>query len=245
MQKINNMIEDNIDIGYKQGNQMPLITPPEGFKDNFSYFMYLIKKNFNKVFDYCDEKGKQKRKERLKMEIPILKQLGYIDYFLMLRLLVKEAKKRKIPLGYSRGSGGNCLCLFVLGITKIDSVRWNLDFSRFANLGRQSPADYDMDMSQRRRREMVDVACDIFGDQFVAPICTPGTITTKVAIRDVGKVLDDEGIYKLPFSLRQKVANLIPTVKTLDDLGEEGEEKEELLNSSCARKSATSEDFGF
>ena len=81
------------------------------------------------------------RRKRLEDELDVLEYVDYIDYFIMLYMLVKEARRRKIPLGYSRGSGANCLCLFMLNVTQIDSVRWDLDFSRFANKGRKSLAD--------------------------------------------------------------------------------------------------------
>ena len=198
------------------------------FKNNMEYFRHIIDTNFNDKFNYLNSEQKKIRKQRIEMEIPILEKLGYIDYFLMLLMLTKEAKNRGIPLGYSRGSGANCLCLFVLGVTQIDSVRWNLDFSRFANLGRKSVADYDMDISQARRKEMVDVAEYLFGKEKVAPICTFNMLSTKVAIKDIGKVLDEKGIYKIPYTIRDEASKLIPTIKTLNDLGEETE-KETLL----------------
>lgn len=116
----------------------------------------------------------------------------------------------------------------MLDVTQIDSVRWNLDFSRFANLGRKSVADYDMDIAQSRRKEMISVSEAMFKKEKVAPICTFGTLSTKVAIKDIGKVLNERGVYDIPYSLRDEVAKLIPTIKTLNDLGEE-EEKETLL----------------
>ena len=121
----------------------------------------------------------------------------------------------------------------MLGITQIDSVRWDLDFSRFANIGRKgSVADIDLDISKSRRQEAIKVLCDIFGSDHVAPMATFNTLSTKVAIRDIGKVLDekDDSPYhnKIPYSVRNDIAKMIPTVKTLNDLGEE-EEKETLL----------------
>ena len=160
-------------------------------------------------------------------ELPVLYAVDYTDYFIMLYMLAKEARKRHIPLGYSRGSGANCLCLFMLNVTQIDSVRWDLDFSRFANLGRKSMADFDWDISKRRRKEMVEISEELFGKENVAPIATFNTLSTKVAIRDIGKVLDekeDSPYYKqIPYKLRDEVAKMIPTIKTLNDLGEEEE----------------------
>lgn len=225
--KISNMIEE-IDIGLNKGNLMPKIPTPSNFNNNLEYFRNIIDNNFYKKFSFLSLKEIEKRKDRIEMEIPILKELDYIDYFLMLLMLTEKAKERKIPLGYSRGSGANCLCLYVLGVTQIDSVRWGLDFSRFANLGRKSVADYDMDISKLRRREMVTISEELFGKEKVAPICTFNTLSTKVAIKDIGKVLDNKGIYQIPYSLRDEVAKAIPTIKTINDLGEE-EEKEVLL----------------
>ena len=93
-------------------------------------------------------------------------------------------------------------------------------------------ADYDMDISRARRKEMVTISEDLFGKENVAPICTFNTLSTKVAIRDVGKVLNedpDSPYYnQIPYSIRDEVAKQIPTIKTLDDLGQEVE-KDMLL----------------
>lgn len=91
-----------------------------------------------------------------------------------------------------------------------------------------------MDISRNRRREIIDISEELFGKENVAPICTFNTLSTKVAIRDIGKVLDedpDSPYYKqIPYNLRDEVAKMIPTVKTIDDLGEETEKEETLQN---------------
>lgn len=229
--KIANEVED-IDIGFHQENQMPKIDIPKEFKDSNEYVEHLIWKGFEEKFKDMSEEDKEIRRQRLNEEIPVIEALHYSDYFIMLQMLTQEAKKRKIPLGYSRGSGANCLCLYCLGITQIDSVRWNLDFSRFANLGRISMADYDMDISKLRRKEMVSISEDLFGKENVAPICTFNTLSTKVAIRDIGKVLNEDPnspyYNQIPYNIRDEVAKQIPTIKTLDDLGQEVE-KDMLL----------------
>lgn len=93
-------------------------------------------------------------------------------------------------------------------------------------------ADYDMDISRARRKEMVTISEDLFGKENVAPICTFNTLSTKVAIRDIGKVLNedpDSPYYnQIPYNIRDEVAKQIPTIKTLDDLGQEVE-KDMLL----------------
>ena len=231
--KIADMIE-NIDIGLYQDNQMPIIDIPEQFENGDQYVEHLIWEGFEERFKDLPEDKKEKRRERIREELPVIEALHYSEYFIMLQMLTNAAKAKGIPLGYSRGSGGNCLCLYCLGVTQIDSVRWKLDFSRFANLGRRSMADYDMDISRNRRREIIEISEELFGKDNVAPICTYNTLSTKVAIRDIGKVLDedpDSPYYKkIPYNLRDEVAKMIPTVKTLDDLGEEVEKEETLQN---------------
>ena len=231
--KIADMVED-IDIGLHQPNQMPKIPIPKEFKDSDEYVEHLIWKGFEERFKDFSKEKQEIRRQRLLDEIPVIEALGYSDYFIMLQMLTNACKARGIPLGYSRGSGGNCLCLYCLGVTQIDSVRWKLDFSRFANLGRRSMADYDLDESKERRKELIEISEELFGNENVAPICTYNTLSTKVAIRDIGKVLneDPESPYynKIPYSLRDEVAKMIPTVKTLDDLGEEVEKEETLQN---------------
>lgn len=230
-QRISNIIK-NIDIGLNKGVIMPKIKIQKGFKSNQEYLRYLVFKDFDKKFGHLSKEEQEKRRERLETELPILYALNYTDYFIMLYMLAEEAKKRSIPRGYSRGSGANCLCLYMLGVTQVDSVRWDLDFSRFANLGRKSVADYDWDISKRRRKEFIEISEELFGKENVAPIATFNTLSTKVAIRDIGKVLDEDTnspYYKqIPYKLRDDVAKMIPTIKTINDLGEE-EEKDVLL----------------
>ena len=105
------------------------------------YLRSLIYSHFEEKFGSMSTHEQEIRRQRIETELPVLFALHYTDYFIMLYMLAQEADKRGIPRGYSRGSGANCLCLFLLGVTQIDSVRWDLDFSRFANLGRKSVAD--------------------------------------------------------------------------------------------------------
>lgn len=225
-------IVENIDIGLNKGNIMPKIDIEDGYVSHEDYLRHLVFSTFDEKFGHMSKEDQEIRRQRIETELPVLYAVDYTDYFIMLYMLAKEARKREIPLGYSRGSGANCLCLFMLNVTQIDSVRWGLDFSRFANLGRKSMADFDWDISKRRRKEMVEISEELFGKENVAPICTFNTLSTKVAIRDIGKVLDekeDSPYYKqISYKLRDEVAKMIPTINTLNDLGEE-EEKNVLL----------------
>lgn len=229
--KVAELIE-NIDIGLDHPNQMPEVKIDGNFKTHLDYLRYLVYSTFQQKFGHMSEQEKQIRRDRIEMELDVLAYVDYIDYFIMLYMLCQEADKRGIPRGYSRGSGANCLCLFMLNVTQIDSVRWDLDFSRFANKGRKSLADFDFDCSKRRRKELIEISEELFGKQNVAPIATFNTLSTKVAINDIGKVLNEDPTSpyfgKIPYDMRKAVTKLIPTVKTLDDLGQETE-KDVLL----------------
>ena len=230
---IANMIDDNIDYGLGHGSITPVVDVPPIYKTHEEYLHYLVFQTFNEKFGGMSKEEQEIRRERLERELPVINALDYTDYFIMLYMIAKEADKRELPRGYSRGSGANCLCLFMLNVTQIDSVRWDLDFSRFANMGRiGSLADFDWDISKRRRKEIIELTEELFGKENVAPIATFNTLSTKVAIKDIGKVLNEKEsspyFGQISYSLRDEVAKMIPTVKTLSDLGEE-EEKEVLL----------------
>lgn len=230
--KIADMVDDNIDYELNKGTIMPEAHIPEGY-DLESYFRHLIYADFDKKFGHMSEEEQKKRRDRIESEIPILKELDFLNYLLIQYEFCNECDRRGIPRGYSRGSAANCLCVFMLGITQVDSVKFDLDFTRFANLGRKgSAADIDLDISKSRRQEAIQVLCDIFGADHVAPMATFNTLSTKVAIRDIGKVLNEKQgspyFGQIPYSLRDEVTKMIPTVKTLNDLGE-SEDKDVLL----------------
>lgn len=229
---IANMVEDNIDYELNKGTIMPKAHIPDGY-DTESYFRHLVYATFDEKFGHMSKEEQQKRRERIESEIPVLKELDFLNYLLIQYEFCNECDRRGIPRGYSRGSAANCLCVFMLNITQVDSVRFGLDFARFANLGRKgSAADIDLDLSKARRQEAVQVLCDIFGADHVAPMATFNTLSTKVAIRDIGKVLNEKTdspyFGQIPYSLRDEVTKMIPTVKTLNDLGE-SEDKDVLL----------------
>lgn len=231
--KITNMIDDNIDYGLGHGSITPVVDVPAEYTSHEEYLHYLVFQTFDEKFGWMRKEEQDIRRERLERELPVINALDYTDYFIMLYMIAKEADKRGLPRGYSRGSGANCLCLFMLNVTQVDSVRWALDFSRFANMGRiGSLADFDWDISKRRRKEIIEITEELFGKENVAPIATFNTLSTKVAIKDIGKVLNEKEsspyFGQIPYSVRDEVAKMIPTVKTLSDLGE-AEEKDVLL----------------
>lgn len=230
--KIADMVDDNIDYELNKGTIMPQAHIPDGY-DVESYFRYLVYSTFDEKFGHMSKEEQDIRRNRIESEIPVLKELDFLNYLLIQHEFCNECDKRGIPRGYSRGSAANSLCVFMLNITQVDSVKFGLDFARFANLGRKgSAADIDLDLSKARRQEAVQVLCDIFGEDHVAPMATFNTLSTKVAIRDIGKVLNEKQdspyFGQIPYSLRDEVTKMVPTVKTLSDLGEEVEKEMHL-----------------
>ncbi|RNB59414.1 DNA polymerase III subunit alpha [Brevibacillus gelatini] len=201
----------NLEIKLHQ-NLMPHIKIPKGFQNEQEYLKHLVKEGWKKRgFDKLPPEKKRQYRNRLLNEFEVLDYLGYCSYFIMLKQLIDKIRERNIPLGYSRGSGANCLTLYTLGVTEVDSIRWNLDFARFANKGRKgSPADYDIDISKARRQEALEIAVELFGVENVAQVATFNSLSPKVCIRDLGKIFDEQGIYNIPYSIRDKIAKLIP-----------------------------------
>lgn len=137
--KIVDLVEE-YEIGLNNQNQMPVIKTPKGFDNNQSFFKSYVKESLKKKVEKYKLQWED-YKERMDKEIYVLEKKDYIDYFLLLDIILKEAKKRKIPIGPGRGSAGASICGWALDIHKLDSIKWDLDFSRFANLGREALAD--------------------------------------------------------------------------------------------------------
>lgn len=201
----------NVEIELHQ-DLMPHITIPKEFKNEQEYLKHLTNIGWKqRGFDKLSPDKKKEYVERLRKEFEVLDYLGYCSYFIMLNQLINKIRERKIPLGYSRGSGANSLTLYVLGVTEVDSIRWNLDFGRFANKGRKgSAADYDIDISKARRQEVLEIAIELFGEEMIAQVATFNSLSPKVCVKDLGKVFDAEGVYDLPYAVRDKIAKLIP-----------------------------------
>jgi len=128
---------------------------------------------------------------RLEEEIRVICDNGvtnYTDYFLILADIVRAAKDRGVGTGPARGSAGGCLLSYLLGITAIDPIKWNLNFTRFLNEGRLkagSPPDIDLDFSDREK--MVDYVFERYGEEHAAMVGSFLTIKTKNALKDIAR----------------------------------------------------------
>ena len=138
------------------------------------------------VFDTHTEK---EYRDRIDYELSVIGQMGYADYFLIVQDYVAFARSKDIPVGPGRGSGAGSLVAFVLGITDIDSIKFDLLFERFLNPERVSMPDIDMDFCYNRRDEVSAYVGQKYGADHVSQIITFGTLAARAAIRDVGRVL--------------------------------------------------------
>nr|WP_294581349.1 DNA polymerase III subunit alpha [uncultured Thomasclavelia sp.] len=143
--------------------------------------------------------------ERLQKELKIINKMGFDDYFLIVFDYVRYAKKNKILVGPGRGSAAGSLVAYVLGITNIDPLQYDLLFERFLNEERISMPDIDVDFQDDRRDEVVNYVMEKYGHEHVAQIVTFSTYGPKVAIKDLGKVL------KVPLPRLELLAKNIPT----------------------------------
>lgn len=141
---------------------------------------------------------------RLKYELDIITSKGMCDYLLIVYDFISWAKRNGIPMGPGRGSGAGSIILYLIGITDIEPLRFNLFFERFINPERISYPDIDVDICMERRQEVIDYTVQKYGKERVAQIITFGTMKAKMAVKDVGRVLS------IPLSKVNALAKLIP-----------------------------------
>lgn len=128
--------------------------------------------------------------DRLEMELKVIDEMGFNDYFLIVYDYVLYAKKNNILVGPGRGSAAGSLVSYTLGITDVDPIEYNLLFERFLNKERVSMPDIDIDFDANKRSEVIEYVINKYGDKKVAGIITFNTLGAKQVIRDVGKVLN-------------------------------------------------------
>ncbi|AUG58072.1 DNA polymerase III subunit alpha [Acetivibrio saccincola] len=180
---------------------LPHFQVPEE-QDSFEYLRNLCYDGLKKL--YKDEWNKEEIIKRLEYELSVIKQMGYVDYFLIVGDFIKYAKDNNIMVGPGRGSAAGSLVSYSLGITTIDPLKYNLIFERFLNPERISMPDIDIDFCYERRQEVIDYVVKKYGEDRVAQIITFGTMAARAVIRDVGRALD------IPYGDVDKIAKMIP-----------------------------------
>ena len=156
------------------------------------------------AFEDTVERSESAYVERIEYELSIINSMGYADYFLIVQDYVMFAKRAGIPVGPGRGSGAGSIVAFLLGITEIDSIKFDLLFERFLNPERVSMPDIDMDFCYNRRDEVIEYVVEKYGRECVSQIITFGTLAAKAAVRDCGRVMG------IPYADVDVVAKAIP-----------------------------------
>lgn len=178
---------------------LPRYNVPEGYTPN-SYIRKL-----------CEEKLPKRVKEitpeameRLEYELGVIEKTGFADYFLIVQDFVNWAKDHGIAVGPGRGSAASSFVSYVLNITDVDPLKYNLLFERFLNPERISMPDIDIDFADYRRDEVLGYIKDKYGADRVAQIITFGTMAARAALRDAGRALG------YPYALCDEIAKMIP-----------------------------------
>lgn len=150
-----------------------------------------------KVFDALKEKGLEDKEhiERVNKELDVICEMGYEDYFLIVSDYVNYAKNNDILVGPGRGSAAGSLVSYLLGITEVDPLEYDLLFERFLNKERKTMPDIDVDFMDTRREDVVNYMRDKYGNNHVASIATFQTIQAKQALRDIGRIYNVETRY--------------------------------------------------
>ena len=171
--------------------------------DGMTSWEYLNKLCFEGLERRYGDQAKENQ-ERLRYELGVIQNMGYVDYFLIVWDFIKYAKDNGIPVGPGRGSAAGSIVSYCLGITDIDPLRYQLLFERFLNPERVSMPDIDVDFCFERRQEVIDYVVRKYGKDRVVQIVTFGTLAARGVIRDVGRVMD------LPYAFVDSIAKMIP-----------------------------------
>ena len=179
------------------------------FKNNLQlsteeYLITVSKNGLEKKLEKLQINNSKKYTDRLNYENEIIVRMGFAGYFLIVADFVNWAKNNSIPVGPGRGSGAGSVVAWSLGITDIDPIFYDLLFERFLNPERVSMPDFDIDFCQTRRDEVIKYVNAKYGSECVAHIITFGTLASRAAVRDIGRVLE------VPYGEVDSFAKLIP-----------------------------------
>ena len=188
---------------------LPDFPTPNGMAPD-AYFRYASYEGLEArlLLLYPDEKKRNAQRpryvERLEFELGTILKMGFPGYFLIVADFINWAKNNGCPVGPGRGSGAGSLVAYVLKITDLDPLEYNLLFERFLNPERVSMPDFDVDFCQGNRDRVIDYVKERYGRNAVSQIATFGTMAARAAIRDVGRVMD------MSYTFCDGISKLIP-----------------------------------
>ena len=199
-------LKDNGDP-IKDKSLIPGYTPEDG-SDPKDYLTKLtwdgLKRRYGEITDAV--------KKRADYELGIILGMGFAEYYLIVMDFIQWSKSRGIPVGPGRGSGAASIVAYAIGITDIDPLKYDLFFERFLNPDRVTMPDFDVDFCNERRPETIEYVRNKYHPENVAQIVTFGTLASKAAIKDVGRVL------RVPYSETDRVTKLMDGKSTIREL---------------------------
>ena len=201
-------IADSCDFEFMFGNlYLPKIAVSNGktpFEQLRAFTFAGLDKKIEGGYIRLDTHQKEDYIARAEYELSVIESMGFTDYILIVRDYVTYAKTHGIAVGPGRGSGAGSLVNYLIGITDVDPLRFDLLFERFLNPERVSMPDIDVDFCYERRDEVLRYVSEHYGAEHVAQIVTFGTMAARAAIRDVGRV------FGMSYAEVDRVANLVP-----------------------------------
>ena len=231
-------IAEKCNVEFEFGHTiLPNYDVPEGFATHYDY---LEKLTINGIKERYGDNPSEEIQERMKYELSVINKMGYVDYFLIVWDYIYYAKTHDIPVGPGRGSGAGSIVAYAIGITDIDPIQYGLLFERFLNPERISMPDFDVDFCYEKRDKVIAYVEEKYGKDHVSQIITFGTMSARMVIRDVARVLD------MPYAEADKLAKMIPnelhiTIKSameknreLKELYGNDEEMKKLLDIAMA-----------
>ncbi|TSC83160.1 MAG: Uncharacterized protein G01um101419_206 [Parcubacteria group bacterium Gr01-1014_19] len=186
--------------------RLPKFEVPEGETNN-SYMRKLVMERLA----YRYPNPSQEIKDRIEFELSVVEKMGFADYFLIVQDFINWAKDRGIVVGPGRGSAAGSILSYILKITDIDPIKYDLLFERFLNPDRIQMPDIDVDITDRRRDEVFGYLTEKYGADRVAHIITFGTMAARAAVRDVGRAMG------ISYGFCDQLAKLIPFNQDLEE----------------------------
>lgn len=193
--------ECNVEIPYGKLILPQFVTPKNQSEED--YLHELVYANIKRVHNYDPEAVKK----RIDYELKIINDKGYAPYFLIVQDFVNWAKNKQIAVGPGRGSTAGSLVAYLLRITDINPLEYNLPFERFLNPERPTPPDADVDFADIRRDEVIRYVIDKYGEDKIANIITFGKMEARLAVRDVARALG------MSYAQGDRLAKMIPQGK--------------------------------
>lgn len=199
--------------------QYPMQGVEGNWPDRVAYLRHLCEEGLIRRYGRDRALNDEALRKRLDYELALLAEKNFTSYFLIVWDFINWAREHGIPVGPGRGSAAGSVVAFVLGITDIDPLRFELVFERFLNPERVSPPDIDIDFCQTRRGEVIQYVREKYGDLSVSHIITFGTMGAKSVVRDVGRVLG------WSYGDADRLSKMIPTELNITLAGEDKKDK--------------------